>query len=90
MNDAIYCAYCGEELNPKPKKCKCYHTQEDRYYFTDYEKGFRAALKLPYKEYEMRTEGRCWGTKECDLCNCEGDESKCDFYPEKRKGKRND
>ena len=29
--------------------------------------------------------GICLGTKECAECNCEGDESKCDFYPEKRK-----
>lgn len=27
---------------------------------------------------------RCGGTKEVDLCNCGGDRSKCDFYPEKR------
>lgn len=29
--------------------------------------------------------GVCLGTKEEDRCNCYGDESKCDFYPEKRK-----
>lgn len=29
--------------------------------------------------------GRCLGTKEIELCNCGGDESKCDFYPDKRK-----
>lgn len=29
--------------------------------------------------------GVCLGTKECDRCSCDGDESKCDFYPEKRK-----
>ena len=29
--------------------------------------------------------GVCLGTKEVDRCNCDGDESKCDFYPEKRK-----
>ena len=29
--------------------------------------------------------GVCLGTKEVDRCNCYGDESKCDFYPEKRK-----
>lgn len=29
--------------------------------------------------------GACLGTKEVDRCNCGGDESKCDFYPEKRK-----
>ncbi len=27
---------------------------------------------------------RCYGTKECELCNCGGDEVECDFYPEKR------
>ena len=30
-------------------------------------------------------ESRCLGTKEVDRCNCGGDESKCDFYPKKRK-----
>ena len=29
--------------------------------------------------------GVCLGTKEIDRCNCGGDESQCDFYPEKRK-----
>lgn len=27
---------------------------------------------------------RCFGTRECDPCTCGGDESKCNFYPEKR------
>lgn len=26
----------------------------------------------------------CYGTKERKICQCGGDESKCDFYPEKR------
>lgn len=30
--------------------------------------------------------GVCWGTKEREPCRCGGDESKCDFYPEKKKG----
>ena len=30
-------------------------------------------------------ESRCLGTKEVETCYCGGDESKCDFYPEKRK-----
>ena len=29
----------------------------------------------------------CYGTKEVEECSCGGDESKCDFYPEKRKQK---
>ena len=28
--------------------------------------------------------GRCFGTKELDACDCGGDETKCDFYPERR------
>lgn len=27
---------------------------------------------------------RCYGTKECDICACGGDRTKCDFYPEAR------
>lgn len=33
--------------------------------------------------------GRCWGTKEMDVCSCGGDTNKCDFYPEKRRKKNN-
>ena len=29
--------------------------------------------------------GVCWGTKEREACLCGGDESKCDFYEDKRK-----
>ena len=29
--------------------------------------------------------GMCLGTKEIEPCDCGGDESKCDFYPERRK-----
>ena len=30
----------------------------------------------------------CNGTKEREECSCDGDESKCNFYPEKRKEKK--
>lgn len=29
--------------------------------------------------------GRCSGTKEFDFCDCGGDVTKCDFYPDKRR-----
>lgn len=29
--------------------------------------------------------GVCYGTKEREYCQCGGDNTKCDFYPEKRK-----
>lgn len=30
----------------------------------------------------------CYGTRECEECSCNGDKSKCNFYPEKRKGNK--
>lgn len=29
----------------------------------------------------------CYGTKECESCNCKGNVKKCDFYPEKHNQK---
>lgn len=34
--------------------------------------------------YEFK-KGRCYGTKEMECCSCEGDKSRCDFYPRKQK-----
>lgn len=31
--------------------------------------------------------GTCWGTKECEECTCDGDTTKCNFYPEYRNKK---
>jgi len=33
--------------------------------------------------------GECWGTREREICRCQGDPKYCDFYPEKR-GERNE
>lgn len=52
------------------EKCSCYHEREVCY------------SSCPPK---FRTYGICYGTRECEECNCGGDESKCTFYPEKRK-----
>ena len=35
------------------------------------------------------TRDECWGTKEREACMCGGDESRCDFYPYKRKQSSN-
>ena len=56
-------------------KCDCYHTQLERrckYHITG---------EPVYYDTEVSV---CWGTKERDRCSCNGDESKCDFYPEAR------
>ena len=70
------------------EKCGCYHTQTERHYFSDFEKGAFFALKKTYPpDYEDREYGVCWGTKECERCKCDGDTCKCDFYPYKREKK---
>lgn len=57
-------------------KCKCYHTQQKtRYTYNQFTGSF-----IPH-DVEV---GVCWGTKETDECNCDGDETKCNFYPEVR------
>lgn len=35
--------------------------------------------------YNDKINGVCYGTKEREYCQCNGDDTKCDFYPEKRK-----
>ena len=50
-------------------QCKCYETRQEPIIATSC----------------LRTYDVCLGTKEQDRCSCGGDESKCNFYPEKRK-----
>lgn len=38
--------------------------------------------------YNDKINGVCYGTKEREYCQCGGDNAKCDFYPEKRKGNK--
>ena len=58
-------------------KCKCYHTQKELQYTYHPISGRAISHDVVV--------GVCWGTRECDHCNCNGDETKCDFYPEVRK-----
>ena len=51
-------------------KCNCYEIRQD----------LNGTNSSYWHEY-----GVCLGTKEQDRCSCGGDESKCNFYPEKRK-----
>ena len=53
------------------KKCSCWETS----FKTRYGDGFNYSIPIQI----------CNGTKERDECYCNGDESKCNFYPEKRK-----
>ena len=51
------------------ERCDCYET--------------RTETAGPWKNNYLY--GVCLGTREVEMCNCCGDESKCTFYPEKRK-----
>jgi hypothetical protein len=58
------------------KKCDCYHIQTERQYAYNPITGDPIGRNVDV--------GVCWGTKERDECSCNGDRSKCDFYPEVR------
>ena len=53
------------------KRCDCYNARVE-------------TIESKYGSF-IDAYGVCLGTKEQNRCNCGGDESKCDFYPEKRK-----
>ena len=57
------------------KKCKCW---EIKYQIV----GWYDAETPIFSNNPIQ---RCNGTKEREECSCDGDESKCNFYPEKRK-----
>ena len=52
-------------------KCDSYYLQPEQHYFVD---------KYGAPVYENINVPRCWGTKEKDVCDCDGDRSKCSFY----------
>jgi len=54
------------------EKCNCFHIQPETKW-SDY--GYTTTTIY-------RTV--CWGTRECEDCNCQGDRTRCDFYPEVR------
>lgn len=68
-----YCPNCGAKMG-QSHQCKCYTETVEFYYKNEYRKC-------------QRVVGRCMGTKEREECACKGDESMCDFYPEKRESK---
>ena len=55
------------------KKCDSYHLQPKTRYTYHPLTGSPIAHDIKV--------GVCWGTKECDECNCGGDMTQCDFYP---------
>lgn len=63
------------------KKCDSYHLQPKTRYTYHPLTGRPIAHDIEV--------GVCWGTRECDECDCGGDRLKCDFYPEVRKKAQN-
>ena len=65
------------------KKCDCY-----------YEKPYKRPVYGKYtgriEYYEEQMIGYCYGTKECEQCDCNGDKSKCTFYAEVRESDKID
>lgn len=59
------------------KKCYSYHLQPKTRYTYHPLSGRPIAHNIEV--------GVCWGTKECERCDCGGDMTQCDFYPEVRK-----
>ena len=55
-------------------KCDCYHIQPTIQYRYNTINGD----PIPY----TKQKGVCWGTREQDECWCDGDRTKCDFYPD--------
>ena len=64
--------------------CSCYHETEEIHYLTEFGKGAIFAQSGVHINALLQTVGKCYGTRELDVCNCGGGPSKCDFYPEKR------
>lgn len=57
-------------------KCDCYRIESKRKYTYN-------PINRELDRHDI-TVGVCWETKEIDECRCEGDRTKCDFYPEVR------
>ena len=58
------------------KNCDCYRIESKRKYTYN-------PITRGLDRHDI-TVGVCWGTKEMDECSCDGDRTKCDFYPEVR------
>lgn len=61
--------------------CGCYRQVQTKQRLSDFQKGVLFAKTGKYKESLDVIEGRCFGTREMEICKCGGDRSKCDFYP---------
>ena len=62
-------------------RCDCYQFETKRRYLSNIDKiTYTLATERLAPEYIDEEVGVCYGTKEKDVCNCDGDRSKCSFY----------
>ena len=62
-------------------KCSCYQFETKRRYLSNIDKiTYTLATERLAPEYIDEEVGVCYGTKEKDICDCDGDRSKCSFY----------
>lgn len=62
-------------------KCDCYQFETKRRYLSNIDKiTYTLATERLAPEYIDEEVGVCYGTKEKDVCNCDGDRTKCSFY----------
>ena len=66
--------------------CSCYRSQPERHYLTEFEKGeyYGKYGKLPAVNYVAQELGRCYGTKDIEVCSCCGDKTKCNLPVSKK------
>ena len=62
-------------------KCPYYRVRTVKHYLSEYEKGYYAALHGGiHIEYTDEEEPYCSGTKNCEVCHCGGNKTKCEHY----------
>lgn len=62
-------------------KCPCYHFETKRRYLSNIDKiTYTLSTERLAPEYIDEEVGVCYGTKERDVCNCDGNRTKCSFY----------
>lgn len=60
-------------------KCPHYRIRKVKRYLTEYEKGYYAALHNDeYVDFIDEEESYCFGTKNCEVCHCDGNKEKCE------------
>lgn len=69
-------------------QCACYRVKIVQRHLGDYEQGVYFGRYGVKKNYVEEEKSYCIGTRECDICSCSGDRSKCDFYENVREDNR--